>query len=102
MFVVSLDNLFDDASYFKCLILFVCASYAIIYLVAFIGMIKHYHLPMDDAFDLCVKDLQKVSRVWRISYEAVNLIIFVWWWLSLVGINSFIANLLDYTIHRTE
>lgn len=68
-----------------------CLSYASIYIAAFIGVLRHYHLPMNDAFDLCVKDLRIISTQWDISYHAVNLIIFIWWWLALVGINVFVA-----------
>ena len=66
-------------------------SYASIYIVAFVSLLRHYHLPMNDAFDLCVKDLQILSSKWSISYHALNLIIFICWWLALVGINIFIA-----------
>ena len=66
-------------------------SYASIYIVAYVGLLKHYHLPMNDAFDLCVEDLRAISSKWGISYHAVNLIIFIWWWLALVGLNVFVA-----------
>lgn len=66
-------------------------SYASIYIVAFIGILRHYRLPLNNAFDLCVKDLNAVSAQWSISYHAVNLIIFILWWLALVGINIFVA-----------
>ena len=66
-------------------------SYATIYVVAFVWLIRHYHLPMDYSFDLCVSDLQTVSRKWHISYHAVNLVIFIWWWLSLIGINCYLS-----------
>ena len=68
-----------------------CLSYASIYIVAYVGLLRHYHLPMNDAFDLCVKDLRTISAHWNISYHAVNLIIFIWWWLALFGINVFVA-----------
>ena len=81
----------DYQTYRSWLLIITCMFYASIYVVAFNGLIKHYHLPMDYAFDLCVKDLQAVSKAWGISYHAVNLIVFIWWWLALVGINLFIT-----------
>jgi hypothetical protein len=72
-------------------LLLMSLSYATIYVVAFIRLIQHYHLPMDYSFDLCVRDLQAISRKWNISYHAVNLVIFIWWWLSLVGINCYLT-----------
>lgn len=68
-----------------------CLSYASIYIVAYVGLLRHYHLPMNDAFDLCVGDLRAISSKWGISYHGVNLIIFIWWWLALVGINVYVA-----------
>lgn len=72
-------------------LLLMCLSYATIYVVAFVWLIRHYHLPMDYSFDLCVRDLQAISRKWHISYHAVNLVIFIWWWLSLIGINCYLT-----------
>ena len=66
-------------------------SYFSIYIVGFIWLIRHYHLPLEYSFDLCVADLQKVARYWHISYHATNLIIFVAWWLALVGVNVVMA-----------
>ena len=72
-------------------LLLMSLSYATIYVVAFVWLIRRYHLPMDYSFDLCVSDLQTVSRKWHISYHAVNLVIFIWWWLALVGINCYLT-----------
>jgi len=81
----------SHAYIYSWLIMIGCTSYASIYVVAFVGLLKHYHLPMDYAFDLCVKDLQAVSKSWGISYHAVNLIIFIWWWIALVGMNVLVS-----------
>lgn len=73
------------------LILLVCFAYFSIYIVGYIALIKHYHTPMEYAFNLCVTDLQWISKKWKISYHAVNLIIFIVWWLSLVGVNMLVS-----------
>lgn len=78
-----------DSNLYEWLLLIACFAYASIYIAAFVGLIRHYHLPMNYSFDLCVSDLQAVSRKWHISYHAVNLVIFIWWWLSLIGINCY-------------
>lgn len=65
--------------------------YASIYALGLWAMLKHYHLPYDYAFDLCVDDLSKVAYSLHISYHAVNLIIFVLWWLAAVFINCYLA-----------
>lgn len=80
-------NMLNHASCIGWLVLLLCISYASIYVVGFVGLLRHYHLPMDYAFDLCVKDLGVVASKWHISYHAVNLVIFICWWLSFIGMN---------------
>ena len=65
--------------------------YASIYVVGFIVLLKHYNLPYNDAFDLCVNDLVWIADKWQISYHAVNLVIFVLWWLAIVFVNIFLS-----------
>lgn len=67
------------------------ACYGNIYLKGFMWMLRHYKLPMDDAFDLCVKDLRIIAKKWNTSYYTVNLIIFIAWYLALIGINVYTA-----------
>lgn len=67
------------------------ACYGHIYLRGFLWMLNHYKLPMDDAFDLCVNDLRNVAKKWNKSYYTVNLIIFVAWYLALMGVNIYTA-----------
>lgn len=73
------------------LLLFLCAVYLSIYIAGFITIIRHYHLPMESAFDLCVKDLLWIAEKWHMSYHAVNIVIFVFWWLSVIGMNIYIS-----------
>ena len=75
-----------------------CMVYFSMYLVGFIALLRHYHPPMEDAFDLCVNDLLWIAGKWHISYYAVNLIIFILWWLALIGINI----LTTYSILKLE
>ena len=64
--------------------------YASIYIVGFIALLKHYNLPYNDAFDLSANDLVWIASKWHISYHAVNLVIFVFWWLSIVFLNIYL------------
>ena len=66
---------------------FILAFYGISYVFAFIKMLQHYHLPFNDAFDRCVSDLQKLARKWHTTYQIVNLIIFVCFFLLLLSLN---------------
>ena len=63
------------------------ACYGGVYVYAFIKMLRHYHLPFDDAFDLCVKDLMWVAEKWHTTYHMVNLLIFILFYLILLGLN---------------
>ena len=66
-------------------------AYAAVYIFGFIRMLRHYHLPFDDAFWLCVKDLEELAKKWHTTYEMVNLIIFVLLFLVLSGANIWLA-----------
>ena len=67
------------------------AIYGMAYVYAFVRMLKHYHLPFNDSFDLCVRDLQWLAKRWHTTYQMVNLLIFVLFYLILLGINFLIC-----------
>ena len=67
------------------------ALYGAAYVYAFIKMLNHYHLPFDAAFDLCVDDLERIAEKWHTTYQMVNLLIFVLFYLLLLGLNIFIC-----------
>ena len=72
-------------------LIIVFALYGMVYIYGFIRMLEHYHLPFDDAFDLCVKDLQCLAKKWHTTYQMVNIIIFVILFLALIGLNIYIC-----------
>ena len=67
------------------------ALYGIAYVYAFIKMLQYYRLPFNDAFDLCVVDLQLLAKKWHTTYQMVNLLIFVLFYLILIGVNVLIS-----------
>jgi len=69
----------------------VFALYGFAYVYAFIKMLQHYRLPYDAAFDLCVDDLKRLARKWHTTYEVVNLLIFILFYLILLGLNILIC-----------
>ncbi len=69
--------------------------YGIAYVYSFVKMLQHYHLPFNDAFDLCVRDLQWLAKKWHTTYQIVNLLIFVLFYLILLGLNI----LISYYLH---
>ena len=73
------------------LFVLIFALYGFCYIYGFIKMLRHYHLPFDYAFDLCVDDLQCLAKKWHSTYQIVNLIIFVVLFLILLGLNLYIS-----------
>ena len=65
--------------------------YGIAYVYAFFKMLQHYHLPFDSAFDLCVDDLERLAKKWHTTYQMVNLLIFILFYLILLGLNILIC-----------
>ena len=61
--------------------------YASLYIVGFVWLLRHFHQPYEYAFERCVYDLETSATKWRISYHAINLVIFVVWWLGLMSAN---------------
>ena len=84
-------NMLEHPSSIGWLLMLLAIFYASIYVIGLVGLLCHYHLPMNYAFDLCVDNLECVASKWHVSYHAVNLVIFIGWWLSLVGMNVVLA-----------
>lgn len=70
----------------------ILACYGLVYVYAFLKILQHYHLPFNDAFDLCVRDLQWLAKKWHTTYQMVNLLIFVLFYLILLGLNIVLCN----------
>ena len=64
-----------------------CFIYIGLYVYGVYRLYKRYHTPLGYAFDQCVDDLLYLSRKWRMSYNAVNIFIFVIVWILCVGFN---------------
>ena len=47
------------------------AVYGMAYVYAFIKMLQHYHLPFNDAYYLCVRDLRWLARKWHTTYYMI-------------------------------
>lgn len=90
-FGVAIYKMIDSFSIGWLFLTIILAIYGIAYVYALIKMLQHYHLPFDDAFDLCVKDLQLLAKKWHTTYQIVNLLIFVLFYLILLGLNVLIC-----------
>ncbi|MGN0232046.1 MAG: hypothetical protein ACI4A8_07535 [Muribaculaceae bacterium] len=84
--VVMAQNLLTPALFV--ILLLASVAYAACYGYGFYRICKHYHGPMDFAFNRCVADLQTISRCIGLSYNALNVIVFVVLWFALVSVHA--------------
>lgn len=66
-----------------------CAVF-VLHFIGFLWLLMHYRGSMDEVFDQCVKDLRWLAEKWHNNYFAVNIIIFIIGWLSVIGFDSFL------------
>ena len=90
-FGIAVYKLFVSFTMGWLLLTIIFAVYGVAYVNAFIKMLHHYHLSFNDAFDLCVDDLQRLARKWHTTYQMVNLLIFILFYLILLGLNVLIC-----------
>ena len=90
-FGIAIYKLLESFSMGWLLLTIIFAVYGMAYVYAFIKILQHYHLPFNDAFDLCVVDLQLLAKKWHTTYQMVNLLIFVLFYLILIGVNVMIC-----------
>ena len=93
-FGIAIYKLLESFSMGWLLLTIIFAVYGMTYVYAFIKMLNHYHLPLNDAFDLCVVDLQLLAKKWHTTYQMANLLIFILFYLILLGANILICNYL--------
>jgi hypothetical protein len=90
-FGVAIYKIWESFSVNRLLLTIILTLYGIVHVYGFIRMLKHYHLPFDDAFDLCVEDLVWLAKKWNTTYQMVNIIIFVILYLILLGLNLYLG-----------
>lgn len=73
---------------------FFLVLYALIYVGLYIWMFHHYRLPWDKAYDRCVNDLETLAREWHCSYQCVNLVVFIFLFLFIIGLNYILVQLI--------
>jgi hypothetical protein len=74
--------------------LILAIGYGFIHSILFIMLCERYSFPIIEGFDVCVKDLQHIAKNYSITYQAVNIYIFVVGWLLSVGWNIMITKLI--------
>ena len=85
--VLSLYMLCSGFSVMKLLLFFLLVMQVLIYVWFFYMMLKRYHLPFNYAFVRCANDLHLLAKKCHISYQMVNLLIFVVAFLFFIFLN---------------
>ena len=52
-------------------------GYGLIYLIGFLWLCNHYAMPMNDAFDLCYRELIQLTKEYHTTYNIVNYVVFI-------------------------
>jgi len=67
----------------------ICSLYLLLYLLGFVWMLVHYRLPGNVmyAFEQCVNDLLFLAQKLHVTYQQMNIIIFVILFLVLIMVN---------------
>ena len=68
--------------------------YGVVCCVAFFLICAHYAMPLDDAFDLCFRELNELAAKWHTTYNNVNYILFMILFLVIFVGNLLLARLL--------
>lgn len=96
--MASIIVLSHSMSLLSLLMTFCMISYFSIYFAGIVWMFQHYKGDINSSYALCVNDLLNVSRKWHVSYMAVNLIIFIGWWIALFTTNILLAYYIYHSI----
>lgn len=75
--------------------MFFLVIYGMAYMVGELWICQHYNMPMDDAFDLCFHELCYLATKYNTTYNSVNYVIFIIFFLVITIGNMLIVKLLD-------
>ena len=75
--------------------------YGIAYIGGFLWLCQHYAMPMNDAFDLCYRELIQLAKEYHTTYNNVNYAIFILLFLVITIGNTLLVKLLE-TCHSSN
>lgn len=98
MFVM-INKIKNKTSFLRCFMLIFSLLYGSIFVYAFSLICLHYYMPLEDAFNLCVKELISFGQsFYNVGYVGANIIIFVVGWLFLLIFNVSIGCIMNKCI----
>lgn len=68
--------------------------YGLAYLVGFYLICQHYAMPMENAFDLCYRELLHLAKCYHTTYNIVNYVIFILLFLVITVLNIILVKLI--------
>ena len=74
--------------------------YGIAYIGGFMWLCQHYAMPMNDAFDLCYRELIQLAIDYHTTYNNVNYAIFILLFLVIIIGNTLLVKLLLIKQHK--
>lgn len=75
-------------SYKRVILAALTFGYGVVCTLIFLWFVWRYQPPLIPAFDLCVENLRAVARQFGTTYEVVNILFFVLFWLGSVVANG--------------
>ena len=75
--------------------------YGLAYIVGFLWICQHYAMPMNEAFDLCYRELIQLAKEYHTTYNNVNYAIFILSFLVITIGNTLLVKLLE-TCHSSN
>ena len=74
--------------------------YGLVYIGGFLWICHHYAMPMNDAFDLCYRELMQLAKDYHTTYNNVNYAIFILLFLAITIGNTLLVKLLLIKQHK--
>lgn len=69
--------------------------YSLAYIKGYMWLCQHYAMPMNDAFNLCYRELIQLAKDYHTTYNNVNYVIFILLFLVVIIGNILLVKLLD-------
>ncbi len=77
--------------------------YGFAYIGGFMWLCQHYAMPMNEAFDLCYRELIQLANDYHTTYNNVNYVIFILLFLVIIIENTLLVKLLDvFSLHASS
>lgn len=77
-------------------------AYGFIGIALFLWICNHYYMPMNDAFDLCYRELVQLAKEYHTTYNNVNYVIFIIFFLVCILGNMGLAWLINRIGYRNK